>query len=174
MKRDFTGSPKSPIGFLGKRKHNGAVSFSVRKTISGVCADEGVAVKIAGRSKPTSDFGNRKRTLFLQERTPRGERYNITPSWKQGGVFFCGYGNGCLIAQETFRATSRFRRNVGGEFCSAARWAAYWLPFFSAVVTFIVLQPWLVCCAFVSFRGGDFHVLQPCAGGTYFCRLWQK
>ena len=87
MKRDFTGSPKSPIGFLGKRKHNGAVSFSVRKTISGVCADEGVAVKIARRSKPTSDFGNRKRTLFLQERTPRGERYKITPSWKQGGVF---------------------------------------------------------------------------------------
>ena len=35
-----TGTPKSPIGFLGKRKHNIAMSFSARKTISGVCADE--------------------------------------------------------------------------------------------------------------------------------------
>ena len=38
-----TGPPKSPIGFLGRRKHNGAVSFSARKTISGVCADDAVA-----------------------------------------------------------------------------------------------------------------------------------
>ena len=41
-----TGPPKSPIGFLGKRKHNGAVSFSARKTMSGVCADE-VAVSFS-------------------------------------------------------------------------------------------------------------------------------
>ena len=34
------GDPEKPEGFLGRRKHNGAVSFSVRKTISGVCADE--------------------------------------------------------------------------------------------------------------------------------------
>ena len=34
------GPPKSPIGFLGRRKHNEAVSFSARKTISGVRADE--------------------------------------------------------------------------------------------------------------------------------------
>ena len=40
------GSPKSPIGFLGKRKHNGAMSFSARKTISVVCADE-VAVNFS-------------------------------------------------------------------------------------------------------------------------------
>ena len=34
------GVPEKPEGFLGRRKHNEAVSFSVRKTISGVCADE--------------------------------------------------------------------------------------------------------------------------------------
>ena len=34
------GDPEKPEGFLGRRKHNGAVSFSARKTISGVCADE--------------------------------------------------------------------------------------------------------------------------------------
>ena len=34
------GVPEKPEGLLGRRKHNGAVSFSVRKTISGVCADE--------------------------------------------------------------------------------------------------------------------------------------
>ena len=42
-----TGSPKSPIGFLGRRKHNGAVSFSARKTMSGVCADDAVAVNFS-------------------------------------------------------------------------------------------------------------------------------
>ena len=42
-----TGPPKSPIGFLGRRKHNVAVSFSARKTISGVCADDAVAVNFS-------------------------------------------------------------------------------------------------------------------------------
>ena len=32
--------PEKSDDFLGKRKHYEAVSFSVRKTISGVCADE--------------------------------------------------------------------------------------------------------------------------------------
>ena len=34
------GVPEKPEGFLGKRRHNGALSFSARKTMSEVCADE--------------------------------------------------------------------------------------------------------------------------------------
>ena len=48
VRRKIMGPPKSPIGFLGKRKHNGAMSFFrvSEKTISGVRADE-VAVNFS-------------------------------------------------------------------------------------------------------------------------------
>jgi len=48
VRRKIKGPPKSPIGFLGKRKHNGAMSFFrvSEKTISGVRADE-VAVNFS-------------------------------------------------------------------------------------------------------------------------------
>jgi len=48
VRRKIMGTPKSPIGFLGKRKHNEAMSFFrvSEKTISGVRADE-VAVNFS-------------------------------------------------------------------------------------------------------------------------------
>ena len=48
VRRKIKGTPKSPIGFWGKRKHNEAMSFFrvSEKTISGVCADE-VAVNFS-------------------------------------------------------------------------------------------------------------------------------
>ena len=50
MKRIFSGTPKSPIDFWGKRKHNGALSFFriSEKTISAVCADEAQRSKFIG------------------------------------------------------------------------------------------------------------------------------
>ena len=39
-KATLSGASKSPIGFLGKRKHTEALSFSARKTMSAGCGDE--------------------------------------------------------------------------------------------------------------------------------------
>ena len=60
MKGIYGASEKSE-GFLGKRKHNEVVSFFVRKTINGVCADEAQRSKFLHRSKVQRNFGNRKR-----------------------------------------------------------------------------------------------------------------
>ena len=44
------GVPEKLTGFLGKRKHNGEVSFFARKTMSEVCADEAQRSKFIGAS----------------------------------------------------------------------------------------------------------------------------
>lgn len=95
--RRKTGPPKSPIGFLGRRKHNGAVSFSARKTMSGVCADDAVAVNfsVSAAIKFTSFLPSSHRRSACN--VPTNGKIHITTALSEGNA----HGQLCLRINST-------------------------------------------------------------------------
>ena len=82
----FSGSPKSPKGFLGRRKHNEAVSFSVRKTISGVRADEAQRSKSLGAPSRQAILGTARAKSQVRVSIPSVKIFYFAGSLIRGAI----------------------------------------------------------------------------------------